>query len=471
MEELKEFTYIDDYQLGGTPNDSNDESYFNLNNCSTPRAFDDSYFINEDPFALQDVQTPSASLPVGLGNQQDGTIEPNVMWNTSSMQADQMQYDGVSAPYYDTNLLSRGDFQNIAPSQICMPTSQPQQRQQPPEPSTKSTVTRQQSSSIPSSSGSDARSSRGSKRSTADDNKPTEGDAPPPKKRQRRARKKGPEPTKEELDQKKQAFLERNRQAASRCRQKKKVEHGSLEETVRQKKFERDCQQNLVNELQDEIQKLRELAFGHVECFPEIRPWLDDFHNRSMAAYTSRTVSPRTVIDPALESGNSMSPPAMSRGNSSQASASIQMSRGNSEQSKPIVGAALPTAVRNSFSGPSIFQTQVHKRNHSLPTSLLHNMSMGETDMQRSMNATSYAVSGACQGVPDRSLEYLPSFAAANVELISNIMGVIPHRDSGIYMDENKDNDLNAKVFDTLNPHSPQIQAAMAAAPRVAMAD
>ena len=88
-----------------------------------------------------------------------------------------------------------------------------------------------------------------------------------PRKRARRTRRKKTDDPNSEIEQEKRSkFLERNRLAASKCRQKKKVWAGELEDRARELQSDKDGLSVLANSLKEEILWLKGEMLKHNTC-------------------------------------------------------------------------------------------------------------------------------------------------------------------------------------------------------------
>lgn len=77
-----------------------------------------------------------------------------------------------------------------------------------------------------------------------------------------------------EGEEKRQRFLERNRDAATKCRQKRKLWEDRLEEQFREGQAKHRQLVDMVTGLQSELIQLKEEALKHFDCNPNIRNWL-----------------------------------------------------------------------------------------------------------------------------------------------------------------------------------------------------
>ncbi|TDZ34614.1 Basic leucine zipper (bZIP) transcription factor atfB [Colletotrichum spinosum] len=138
------------------------------------------------------------------------------------------------------------------------------------------------------------RSSRSS-RTTA----PTE--ASPPRKKGRKG--KAPAQIEDEDDNKRDKFLERNRVAASKCRQKKKEWVSDLQETKQGLENQHAQLQMEYNRLVDEVTRMKNELMSHANCNdPNINLWLENEARRFVQSSAERVK--KQSIDASRAVGN-----------------------------------------------------------------------------------------------------------------------------------------------------------------------
>jgi hypothetical protein len=118
------------------------------------------------------------------------------------------------------------------------------------------------------------KSSKPSRKRTITDVTAPAPDAAAPPVKKRRARKPKKQPSKEEEERKRNKFLERNRIAASKCRNRKKEWSTNLEENYKILGIENDAYKREINNLHEQIAQLKSLIHEHVDCHHEaIAKW------------------------------------------------------------------------------------------------------------------------------------------------------------------------------------------------------
>uniref|UniRef100_A0A4W3IHL2 Cyclic AMP-dependent transcription factor ATF-2 n=1 Tax=Callorhinchus milii TaxID=7868 RepID=A0A4W3IHL2_CALMI len=145
--------------------------------------------------------------------------------------------------------------------------------------------------------------------------------------------------TNEDPDEKRRKFLERNRAAASRCRQKRKVWVQSLE-----KKAEDLCStnvqlQNEVTLLRNEVAQLKQLLLAHKDCPVTAMQKKSGYHNAEKDASTVDSPlpgSPQTQViqHSSISTSNGVSPTAMAEAVAT--SVLTQMADQSSEMNLPV---------------------------------------------------------------------------------------------------------------------------------------
>ncbi|KAK1655387.1 bZIP transcription factor [Colletotrichum phormii] len=110
-------------------------------------------------------------------------------------------------------------------------------------------------------------------------------DASPPRKKGR----KGKAPEQNDQDPKRDKFLERNRVAASKCRQKKKEWVSDLQETKQGLENQHAQLQMEYNGLVDEVTRMKNELMSHANCNdPNINLWLDNEARRFVQVSAER---------------------------------------------------------------------------------------------------------------------------------------------------------------------------------------
>jgi len=110
----------------------------------------------------------------------------------------------------------------------------------------------------------------------------------PPKRRGPAARPK----TQEELDARRENDLERNREAAKKCRQRKKVNEEALKQQLMELTTSNQRLLHDSNCLKEECEKLKEILRAHGHCNdPRIDQWIHNEANRIVASKTAATLS------------------------------------------------------------------------------------------------------------------------------------------------------------------------------------
>jgi hypothetical protein len=134
----------------------------------------------------------------------------------------------------------------------------------------------------------------------------------PHKKRTRRSRKRNP-PSAETEKAKREKLLERNRVAASKCRQKRKSYTNTLEEQARELQHRKDSLSILANSLKDEVLFLKGQMLQHVDCgCTRVRDYLNNEADLLASArhphlilHTSKTRN-SSVVSPSLSASASL---------------------------------------------------------------------------------------------------------------------------------------------------------------------
>ncbi|KAF9874856.1 bZIP transcription factor [Colletotrichum karsti] len=124
-------------------------------------------------------------------------------------------------------------------------------------------------------------------------------DASPPRKKG----KKGKAPMQDEDDAKRNKFLERNRVAASKCRQKKKVWMSDLQETKQGLETQHAQLQMEYNGLVDQVTRMKNELMSHANCNdPNINLWLENEARRFVQSSAERVK--KQSIDSSRGSGD-----------------------------------------------------------------------------------------------------------------------------------------------------------------------
>lgn len=123
---------------------------------------------------------------------------------------------------------------------------------------------------------------------------PQQTESPSPKqKRTRRSKKKAP--TKEETEKKREEFLERNRVAASKCRNRKKEYTDKLQQSAHDLSIENARMKDTIMDLQAETMQLVQMVAAHRNCeSPEFQAQLAQYQSiaRNRSNYRSYMGSP-----------------------------------------------------------------------------------------------------------------------------------------------------------------------------------
>ncbi|KAK1730348.1 bZIP transcription factor [Colletotrichum acutatum] len=124
-------------------------------------------------------------------------------------------------------------------------------------------------------------------------------DASPPRKKGR----KGKAPEQNDQDPKRDKFLERNRVAASKCRQKKKEWVSDLQETKQGLENQHAQLQMEYNGLVDEVTRMKNELMSHANCNdPNINLWLDNEARRFVQVSAERVK--KQSLDASRMAGN-----------------------------------------------------------------------------------------------------------------------------------------------------------------------
>ncbi|XP_045560826.1 cyclic AMP-dependent transcription factor ATF-2 isoform X2 [Salmo salar] len=159
--------------------------------------------------------------------------------------------------------------------------------------------------------------------------------------RQRRA-------TSEDPDEKRRKFLERNRGAVSRCRQKRKVWVSSLEKKAEDLNSMNGQLQNEVTLLRNEVDQLKHLLLAHKDCPVTTKKKKSAYHTSEEDSYEEMSV-PDSLQSEAIQHSsvsisNRVSTSSMTPAASAPASAHVPTTASQStEEDQPQGGAALFT--------------------------------------------------------------------------------------------------------------------------------